>query len=267
MAQKMGRGTPEGLGLQAAVSHHNLTPGFSSCSDAPSLQGGRRIPNPAETLCPSFLPPPPPPVPPPLITAQMGPAESRSARHHHLQHLLVPGIMAGVFPLQPCRRFNPPASLILAWLACEPHPKPPNLPAQAVEAHLAAPDTASQMAAFHTAGLQQLATLTALVRSRLSPLERKLLAALITIDVHNRDIVEMLVAHKVGWGGTRIASWSVAHNKDLCVVPHNIHTQCVCSTLMARQVSTPGDFDWQMQLRYEYDPEGDAVIVRQVNAR
>ena len=36
---------------------------------------------------------------------------------------------------------------------------------------------------------------------------------------------------------------------------------------MALQVSGTGDFDWQMQLRYEYDPEGDAVMVRQVNAR
>ena len=28
-----------------------------------------------------------------------------------------------------------------------------------------------------------------------------------------------------------------------------------------------GDFNWQMQLRYEYDAEGDMVVVRQVNAR
>ncbi len=55
-----------------------------------------------------------------------------------------------------------------------------------------------------------------------------MLAALITIDVHNRDIVESLVA---------------------------------------KRCSSKGDFDWQMQLRYEYDAEADSVLVRQVNAR
>ena len=39
--------------------------------------------------------------------------------------------------------------------------------------------------------------LTALVRGQLSKLHRKILAALITIDVHARDIVEQLAADEV----------------------------------------------------------------------
>lgn len=56
----------------------------------------------------------------------------------------------------------------------------------------------------------------------------QVLVALITIDVHNRDIVEALMSAK-----------------------------CTSRT----------DFTWQMQLRYEYDSESDVVLVRQVNAR
>ena len=81
---------------------------------------------------------------------------------------------------------------------------------------------------FYKHNVKQLGELTALVRGKLSSLERKTLTALITIDVHNRDIVEALVA---------------------------------------KRVASKGDFDWQMQLRYEYEHEGDQVVVRQVNAR
>ncbi len=56
----------------------------------------------------------------------------------------------------------------------------------------------------------------------------QVLVALITIDVHNRDIVEALVQGKC---------------------------------------TSKSDFTWQMQLRYEYDVEADMVAIRQVNAR
>ncbi len=55
-----------------------------------------------------------------------------------------------------------------------------------------------------------------------------MLVALITIDVHNRDIVEQL------------------------------DQQGVCSA---------SEFGWQMQLRYGYDADADQVAVRQVNAQ
>ena len=52
--------------------------------------------------------------------------------------------------------------------------------------------------------------------------------ALITIDVHNRDIVD---------------------------------------TLASSGCSSTADFGWQMQLRYEYDVDTDSVLLRHVNAR
>eukprot|EP00983_Pelagomonas_calceolata_P113827 1160026-Pelagomonas_calceolata.AAC.14 len=60
------------------------------------------------------------------------------------------------------------------------------------------------------------------------PLLPQSLGALITVDVHNRDIVESLI-----------------HSK----------------------VSKASEFGWQMQLRYEYDTEAEQVAILQVNAR
>lgn len=69
---------------------------------------------------------------------------------------------------------------------------------------------------------------TEVVRGRLSPLLRKTIVALVTLDVHNRDIVDSLIDAKC---------------------------------------SSKSDFAWQMQLRYEYENETDLIVVRQVNAR
>ena len=73
---------------------------------------------------------------------------------------------------------------------------------------------------------QQLNELTALIRSDLTVIRRKILVALITQEVHQRDIVQKLFEQKV----------------QTCL-----------------------DFSWQQQLRY-YLEEGDNVILRQVNA-
>jgi hypothetical protein len=56
----------------------------------------------------------------------------------------------------------------------------------------------------------------------------QVLSALITIDVHNRDIVDNLAL-----------------------------SGC----------KSPSEFLWQMQLRYEYDAEAEAIFIKQVNAR
>ena len=56
----------------------------------------------------------------------------------------------------------------------------------------------------------------------------QVLTTLITVDVHNRDIVESLVLTKV---------------------------------------SSATDFAWQMQLRYDYEAELEQVRIQQVNAR
>lgn len=53
------------------------------------------------------------------------------------------------------------------------------------------------MVRFLKKSIDQLSELCDMVRSELTSLERKSLVALITIDVHNRDIVEALVHEKV----------------------------------------------------------------------
>lgn len=68
--------------------------------------------------------------------------------------------------------------------------------------------------------VRQLADLTRMVRGDLSHLGRRLLAALITIDVHSRDIV---------------------------------------GSLLAKGTSSVNEFEWQMQLRYYFEEE-DLII-------
>ena len=80
---------------------------------------------------------------------------------------------------------------------------------------------------FYEENLANLLALTKIVVGKLTKLTRKIMAALITIDVHARDIVADLIKHKV---------------------------------------SELNDFNWQMQLRYGYDDDSDDVIVRQVRA-
>ena len=76
--------------------------------------------------------------------------------------------------------------------------------------------------------VRSLEKVTEAVRGKLSLLQRKTVVALVTLDVHNRDIVDSL-----------------------------IEARCCSKT----------DFAWQMQLRYEYDADADLIVVRQVNAR
>lgn len=73
----------------------------------------------------------------------------------------------------------------------------------------------------------QLSQLTELVKSNLPPVQHKIIVALITTDVHARDIVETLVQENV------------------------------CST---------SEFSWQQQLKYYWDQESQLCKIRQVNA-
>lgn len=74
--------------------------------------------------------------------------------------------------------------------------------------------------------LQQIDAMVTLVRSNLTKQQRTLLGALITIDVHARDVVRLLVS---------------------------------------KQVSSMIDFEWTRQLRYYWDTEVDNVVARQTN--
>ncbi len=69
----------------------------------------------------------------------------------------------------------------------------------------------------------QLAQLTELVRGKLTSLQRKIIVALVTTDVHARDIVEGLVKENV---------------------------------------QSPYDFAWQQQLRYYWEEDADDCRVK-----
>eukprot|EP00775_Hariotina_reticulata_P007079 gene7079-7292_t len=99
---------------------------------------------------------------------------------------------------------------------------------QAVEEAFSAVDNAQELLQLHARCVIQLEELTALVRGPLSNLERKSVVALITTDVHHRDIVAELSAHST---------------------------------------TSVQDFAWQRQLRFEYDMDSDNVVVRQLFAR
>lgn len=76
--------------------------------------------------------------------------------------------------------------------------------------------------------VQQLSQLTELVRGNLTNIQRKIIVALVTTDVHARDIVEIL-------------------GKE--------------------QVSNLNEFIWVQQLRYYWDEEVDDCRIKQVNAK
>jgi dynein heavy chain len=91
----------------------------------------------------------------------------------------------------------------------------------------AAADNPEVIEEWHTTVVDQLSKLTELVRGNLTDIKRKIIVALITSDVHGRDIIEMLLKN---------------------------------------EVESPNDFMWQQQLRYYWDDETDLCSVRQVNA-
>ena len=91
-----------------------------------------------------------------------------------------------------------------------------------------AADPEGAMTAFEAININQLAEMSEVVRGQLTGLERKIVVALITIDVHARDIVQQLLGEKI-------------YNNN--------------------------DFGWQMQLRYTWDESSDDIRLLQVNAR
>jgi dynein heavy chain len=76
---------------------------------------------------------------------------------------------------------------------------------------------------WYQASLDNLKGLTDLVKSNLTDLKRRIIVALITTDVHSRDIIE---------------------------------------TLKDENIGSPGDFLWQKQLRYYWGETEENVVVR-----
>ena len=86
-----------------------------------------------------------------------------------------------------------------------------------VEECLAAPSPPAALAQYLLTCSQQLGALTRMVRTALPDLHRRTLAALITIDVHARDIVDNLI---------RSALLSVCAHMDRTDVTHVIAQHC-----------------------------------------
>jgi dynein heavy chain len=84
------------------------------------------------------------------------------------------------------------------------------------------------IANYNVKWVAMIANMVGLVRTQLTPLQRKTLSAKLTIDVHARDT----------------------------------------NTLMAEMgVQRTGEFEWQKQLRYYWEEEADDCIIRQTNTR
>lgn len=53
----------------------------------------------------------------------------------------------------------------------------------------------------------------------------------------------------------------------MALITVDVHNRDITRDLAAAGAASPADFSWQRQLRYEFDADTDAVVVRQVNAR
>lgn len=89
-------------------------------------------------------------------------------------------------------------------------------------------NTPEALSEWFSTSVIQLNMLSAMVRGDLSSLERKIIVALITTEVHNRDVVDRLVQNE-------------------------------CESVFS--------FDWQQQLRYYLENDLENCIIRQVTAR
>lgn len=98
---------------------------------------------------------------------------------------------------------------------------------QGTESALRAEDSPTAVASWFQENLDELQALIALIRSELTKRQRLVIVALVTTDVHARDIVD---------------------------------------TLKRERISDVGNFTWQMQLRYYWDADVDDCRVRHSDA-
>ena len=89
-------------------------------------------------------------------------------------------------------------------------------------------EDAKALARYNEKWIGEIDHMVGLVRTQLTPMQRKLKSAKITIDVHARYTVTAICEHDVSW---------------------------------------VNDFEWQRQLRYYWEEDDDDCIVRQTNTR
>lgn len=53
----------------------------------------------------------------------------------------------------------------------------------------------------------------------------------------------------------------------VALITTDVHNRDVVTTLLSSGVTSTSDFGWQMQLRFNYDTDTDSIMVQQVNAR
>lgn len=53
----------------------------------------------------------------------------------------------------------------------------------------------------------------------------------------------------------------------VALITADVHNRDVVGTLIQKGTASTNDFAWQQQLRFEFDPDADSILVRQVNAR
>jgi hypothetical protein len=53
----------------------------------------------------------------------------------------------------------------------------------------------------------------------------------------------------------------------VALITADVHNRDVVGSLVQKGTSSVNDFAWQMQLRFEYDPDADSILVRQTGAR
>lgn len=112
-------------------------------------------------------------------------------------------------------------------------------------------DRLEAMKEFEQRSFTDLNQLASIVRGDLDKLSRAILCALITVDVHARDMVTDMVKLKVCPVSTAsLVSSSMTLTSDLSVI----------------QVDSVTNFEWQRQLRYYWDYDLDNCVVRMSNS-
>jgi hypothetical protein len=64
-----------------------------------------------------------------------------------------------------------------------------------------------------------------------------------------------------------LPAFSCCLQSVVALITTDVHNRDVVASLLASGVSSVSDFGWQMQLRFDYDTDTDSIMARQVNAR
>lgn len=155
---------------------------------------------------------------------------------------------------------------------------------QEVEAALqGSQGTASkQLRQLHGRCMLQLEDLVELIRGPLSDLERKVRRGAVSVGrifAQPRGAPALLsqpltCGHSKGLALSNFCDVALPASKltlraqaVVALITADVHNRDVVGSLIQKGTSSANDFAWQMQLRFEYDPDADSILVRQTGAR